>query len=71
MNFFKRLTAKTPCFFQKVRNVGLILAAIGGVLVSIEFNLPAFVVRIGEFLLVAGAVASAVAQTTVERNEYV
>jgi hypothetical protein len=68
MNLVKRLTAKTPCFFQKVRNIGLILAAVGGVLVSVEFNLPAFVVRIGEFLLVAGAVASAVAQATVADN---
>jgi hypothetical protein len=68
MNLVKRLTSKTPCFFRKVRNIGLTLAAVGGVLVSVEFDLPVFIVKVGEFLIVVGAVASAVAQATVERK---
>lgn len=58
--------APTPKFFQRLRMLGLILAAIGGVLVASPYEIPSVLVDIGGYLIVAGAVATAVAQTTVD-----
>ncbi len=66
-----RLQAPTPKFFKVLRNVGLGLAAVGGVLVSAPVALPALVVSIGGYLIVAGSVATAVSQavTTEEKQK--
>ena len=66
MGIVARLNAPTPNFFKVLRNIGLGLAATGGVLIATPIALPGMVVLIGQYLLVAGTVASAVAQTTVE-----
>ena len=63
MNIFQRLGAETPRFYKIIRNIGLGLAATGSVLVAAPVALPAAVVTVGGYLLTAGAVASAVAQT--------
>ena len=68
MNILERIKSPTPTFFKKLRNVGLGLIAVGGVLVSSTIALPVFAITIGQYLIVAGSVASAVAQTTVENN---
>lgn len=66
-----RLQAPTPKFFKVLRNVGLGLAAVGGVLVSAPVALPTLVVSIGGYLIVAGSVATAVSQavTTEEKQK--
>lgn len=65
MNIGKRVVSPTPKFFRKLRNIGLAIAAAGGVLVSAPVALPTAIVTLGGYLIVAGTVASTVAQTVV------
>jgi hypothetical protein len=65
MNLSKRLQSPTPSFFKKVRNIGLILAAVSGTLLTAPIALPVVVVKIAGYLGVASMVASAVSQTAV------
>jgi hypothetical protein len=66
MNVLERACAPTPKFFKKLRTIGLILAAAGGVLVATPIALPAALVAAGGYLIVAGSVATAVSQAAVE-----
>lgn len=66
MTIIERLKAPTPKFFKVLRNIGLGLAAAGGVLVAAPVALPTLVVTIGGYLIVAGSVATAVSQAVVE-----
>ncbi|HEX2608023.1 MAG TPA: hypothetical protein VHK91_11610 [Flavisolibacter sp.] len=70
MNLIQRTQAPTPKFFKKVRNIGLILAAISGTVLTTPVALPAVVAKIAGYMAVAGGVASAVSQTTTEDDEY-
>jgi len=67
MNIIDRLKSKTPKFYRTLRNVGLALVAAGGVLVAAPVAIPAIFVTVGGYLIVAGSVATAVAQTVVEK----
>ncbi len=69
MKIIQRIKAPTPKFFQVMRNIGLGLIAVGGVLVSSTIALPVIAITIGQYLIVAGSVASAVAQTAVINEE--
>jgi hypothetical protein len=69
MKVIQRMKAPTPKFFQVMRNIGLGLIAVGGVLVSSTIALPVIAITIGQYLIVAGSVASAVAQTAVADEE--
>jgi hypothetical protein len=64
MNLIQRASAPTPKFFKKVRNIGLILAAISGTILATPVALPAVITTIASYLAVAGSVASAVSQVT-------
>ena len=68
MKLIDRLKAPTPKFFKILRNVGLGLAAAGGVIVASPIAIPALIVTIGGYLIVAGSVATAISQavTTTE-----
>ena len=68
MKLIDRLTAPTPKFFRVLRNIGLGLAAAGGILVASPIAIPALVVTIGGYMIVAVSVATAVIQavTTTE-----
>lgn len=66
MNIIDRLKAPTPKFFKILRNVGLGLAAAGGVIVASPIAVPAIVVTIGGYLIVAGSVATAVSQAVTD-----
>lgn len=68
MSIIERMQAPTPKFFRVLRNVGLCLVAAGGVLVASPIAIPAVVVTFGGYLIVAGSVATAVAQTVVEKG---
>lgn len=68
MTLQQRLTSPTPKFFKKVRNVGLILAAISGSVLTAPVALPAVVVKIAGYLAVASGVATAVSQATTEEE---
>ena len=56
----------TSTFFNKLRNAGLILAAVATTIMTAPVALPAVVIKIAGYLLVAGGVVSAVSQTTVK-----
>lgn len=68
MNIIDRLKAPTPKFFRILRNVGLGLAAAGGVIIASPIAVPAIVVTIGGYLIVAGSVATAVSQAVTENE---
>lgn len=63
---FQRVNAPTPRFFKKLRNVGLVLAAVSTTIAAAPVALPAVVIKIAGYLAVASGVASAVSQTAVE-----
>jgi len=58
----KRLASPTPSPFRKIRNMGLMLGAIGAALLTAPIALPAIVISIAGYLASAGLVASAVSQ---------
>lgn len=64
MKIKERYQSTTPKFFRVVRTIGLCLVAIGGVLVASPVTIPTGLVSFGGYLLVAGSVATAVAQAT-------
>lgn len=69
MNIIDRIQAPTPKFFKKVRNIGLILAAVCGTLLASPVALPLVVVKIAGYLAVAASAASAVSQATTEEDD--
>jgi len=60
----ERIKAPTPNFFKVLRNIGLIMAGVGTVLLTAPVSLPAAVVTLGGYLVTAGGVATAVSQIT-------
>lgn len=68
MNIIERLKAPTPKFFKVLRNIGLGLAAAGGVIVASPIAVPAIVVTIGGYMIVAGSVATAVSQAVTDNE---
>ncbi len=63
MKLIDRLKATTPKFYKILRNIGLGMAAAGGILVASPVAIPAVLVTIGGYLIVAGSVATAISQT--------
>mgnify|MGYP003679927706 FL=1 len=59
-----RATAPTPKFFKVLRNVGLVLAAVGGTIIAAPIALPVLVTTIGGYMAVAGGVLTATSQLT-------
>ncbi len=55
-----RLQQPTPPFFQKVRNIGLVIAAVGTSILAAPVALPVLLVNIGGYLVVAGGVMTTV-----------
>lgn len=69
MTIKKRITAPTPRFFKVLRNIGLVLAAVGGTILTAPVALPTVIVTIGGYVMVAGGVLSAVSQLTVKEEQ--
>ena len=70
LNLVSRVQEPTPKWFRIVRNIGLALSAVGGVLVAAPVALPAAVVSVGGYLLLGGTIIGAVSQTAVSAEEY-
>ena len=68
LNIVERVQGETPKFFKKLRNIGLVMAAVGSALVSAPVTLPVIVVTVGGYMIVAGSVASAISQVTVNNE---
>jgi len=69
MKLKERYKRKTPNFFRKLRNIGIALAAAGGVIIAAPISLPAIVISIATYLTVAGTVATAVSQAVVSDED--
>lgn len=69
MNVLERAQAPTPKFFKVLRSIGLIVAAVGGAIVTAPVALPVTLVTIGGYLTVAGGVLSAISQITVDDKD--
>ena len=69
MNLLDRLVSPTPTFFQKLRNIGLALAAISAAIIAAPVALPTIVTTIASYLAVAGSVLGAVSQTTIPEDK--
>ncbi|MBS0027661.1 hypothetical protein ACTJJ0_31980 [Chitinophaga sp. 22321] len=67
MKLIQRLSASTPPFFSKVRNIGLILTAISGALMGIP-AIPVIIIKVAGYLAVAGTVMSGVSQAAVQKE---
>ena len=65
MNLAERVASPTPKFFRKVRNIGLILAAVSGTILTAPVAVPAIVIKVAGYMGLASMVASAVSQTAV------
>lgn len=61
-----RIAAPLPKFFKRVRNIGLVLAAISGAILTAPVALPAIVVTAAGYLAVGGTIAGVVSQLTRE-----
>ena len=68
MNVIKRAKAPTPNFFKVLRNIGLVIATVGGTILAAPIALPVVVTSIGGYLAVAGGVVSAVSQLTTQKD---
>lgn len=66
MNVLERAQAPTPKFFKVLRSVGIIVATIGGAILTAPITLPATLISIAGYLTVAGGVISAISQITVD-----
>jgi uncharacterized membrane protein HdeD (DUF308 family) len=68
MNLINRAKAPTPKFFKVLRNVGLLLATVGGTIIASPVVLPVVLTNIAGYLVVAGGVATAVSQLTTKND---
>jgi ABC-type long-subunit fatty acid transport system fused permease/ATPase subunit len=64
-NIIQRLQEPTPRFFRKIRNMGLLLTAVSGAVLTAPVTLPAVLMTAAGYLAIAGAIASAISQTAV------
>ena len=67
-SYFKRCGADTPPFFKKLRIVGVAVTAAGATLLTAPVALPAGLVAIGGYLVVGGAVATAMSQAAIAES---
>ncbi|MBD8084638.1 hypothetical protein [Chryseobacterium caseinilyticum] len=66
MNIIKRVKAPTPKLFRILRNIGLLSAGIGGVLIASPVRLSLTVDEVAKYLVLAGGIISAISQITVD-----
>lgn len=66
MSVMERIAAPTPRFFKTLKTIGITLAAVSGALLAAPVALPVVITTIAGYLAVAGTVATAISQVTVE-----
>lgn len=62
----ERVKSKTPRFFRKIRNIGLVLGAVSVGILTAPIALPAVLITAAGYIGLAGTVASAVSQCAKE-----
>lgn len=60
----ERWNSKTPTFWKKVQKIGVACGIVGAALVSAPIALPAAVVSVSGYLIVAGSLTAALSQLT-------
>ncbi len=65
----ERVQEPTPRYFQKIRNIGLILTAVSSVISTAPIALPVIVIKIASYVAIAGGIASAISQTAVSGEQ--
>ena len=66
LTILERAAMRTPRFFKILKAIGLTLAAVGGTILAAPVALPVIVTTIAGYVTVAGTVATAISQVTVE-----
>ena len=69
MNLVERVKAPTPKWFKIIRNIGIALATVGGVILASPVILPVGLVSAEGYLVLGGSIISAVSQTGVKTEE--
>jgi hypothetical protein len=69
MSTIERLLAPTPKYFKGLRNIGLLIGAIGGAILTAPLSLPAWLLLAAKVMTIAGTVAAGVSQTAVKGDE--
>ena len=69
LNLLERITSPTPKWFKIIRNVGITLTAVAGVIIASPVALPSVVVTVAGYVLLGGSVASAIAQTAMQSDK--
>jgi len=69
MNIVERMQSPTPSFFKCLRNIGVVMAAVSGSVLSAGALLPVVVVKVAGYLAVAGAMAGTVSQAAVKNDQ--
>ena len=60
----ERWNSKTPTFWKKVQKIGVACGIVGAAIVSAPIALPAAVVSVSGYLIVAGSLTAALSQLT-------
>ena len=71
MNLVERVKAPTPKWFKTIRNIGIVLASVGGIILASPIALPVGLVSAAGYLVLGGSIISAVSQTGVKTEEEV
>ena len=69
MNVVDRALAPTPKWFKVLRNIGIALASVGGVIIASPVALPVGLVSAAGYLVLGGSIISVVSQTAVKSEE--
>ena len=69
MNLVNRVIAPTPKWFKVLRNVGIALASVGGVIIASPVVLLVGLVSAAGYLILGGSIISVVSQTAVKSEE--
>lgn len=62
----ERWNGKTPKFWKKIQRIGVVCGIVGAAIVSAPIALPAAIVSVSGYLVVAGSVTAALSQLTKE-----
>jgi hypothetical protein len=68
MTLVDRVMAPTPRFFRLIRTIGVVIGLVGASILASPVVLPVAVVTVGGYLVLAGSIATGVAQTAVRKE---
>ncbi len=68
MSLTERILAPTPKFFKTLRNIGMVLAATGGAILASPVVVPAALISVAGYVMLAGGIITAVSQTAVQHD---